>query len=561
MAQIPQVPQLNLGQGANLLQFHQSVATSRTRLAANFQHPNPLPANHQALAYMCQFTTILVVSQLVVGNYVILEASPNGPPPTIANILMVGNFQFATFKVIAVSPAAITLRRVGLINDDHSAGVVAQNALASYGPIQTDLFFNIPPPPADGEPAPPINWLVAIQALHNDLQNLEQPIPIPGAPILGAPAVPAPLNQQDQFLQQLVQGQANLAAASKETPLRSMQFLRLKSLAHVFSPAVPLPGKFATVLDLLQIGRPAGQPPSAAYLSFTPMMPTIRRTFFDYAAHLTARTVNISDTKLGNAILLWFDPSKETSIMDFATPNDIPLTFTNIIPFVTRVCDIFAIVFGEALPMAIISFITTLVDMHDKLDVPDLVPSDCITLIEQKLYLIDEFPPFNAAVQFQGDLSVHLTTYFAINNHDREMTRMINARKQEAQQQILPTDGTKRGVKRQNTPTNLTVPNTRSRSTAAGKTGVAPAASPAAPTVTTKQLTDWYKELFTKVPSLENEELPCLHWLANKPPCLQHPACKKSKKKHQGPHTLEPHIVPHVAVLKTWLQTDPLGRF
>ena len=534
---------LNLAQLPNLLGNNQNVATGRSLLATHFNRPNPLPppvAAHVSLAIVCNLTTLLPVTDLIVNNYLALPARIDGPPPTIDNLLIPGNFQFVVFRVTAVSNASITLRRITLLHDDDSAAVIGANATTTYGPADANLYFDIPAAVV-GQPQAPILFMVAVQGLHDQLRGLDphfaQPAPNAGVPApAGQPAAPP---QPDPFLAQIIQGQAHAAAAAKETEKKAYGFQRYKQLHHIHDE-----GKYNTsLLKFMQFGVPTGQLPAIGYFSPIHAIHACRQIFDAYSDQLPSRTVIISDRDLEAFILLDFNNNK-ASFMHLSVPEDSPITFPTLLPFINRACEVYAMIYGASLAEQInLSFIQ-LRDMQSRNVLPSLTPADCISLVQKRLANIHLYPAFNASIAFGGDLKEHLSAYLSFEHTHIDVIQTINAKMVVAAPVPAPPNPR---PKRSITPAAAGGPTTRAKTAAS-----------AAPTTT---LSGWYKELFTKVPTLENAKLPCFHWLANKPPCLQLATCQK-RGKHKCEHSIDPVVVaPHIDVIKTWLKDDPLNRF
>ena len=224
------------------LGLQDNIPTGIVLMQTHFVCPDPLP-DHLILRSLCQHSIFRDVTAVSVNVYVFLPTLVNGPLPTIANLL--ANFEIAIFRVVDVSITDITLLRIGVLHDNASAATATANSELTYGNLQTRMYYPIPPGVA-GAPAP--QFLVAKTALADRLRAQDPHLVVPqaAAPIQpAAPALPAP----DLILQQLVAGQAGIAAASKLTVAKLADYDRIQSMAAYFPP-----GRFASTIALLKGG-------------------------------------------------------------------------------------------------------------------------------------------------------------------------------------------------------------------------------------------------------------------------------------------------------------------
>ena len=498
----------------------------------------PVPPLSPSTAFVCQNVAYVAAAALVVGNFVLLSSRVvGGVDPTVANLNIDGNFELASARITAIAADHITLQHSSTLMNDASSATADTNALNTYGARGVNIYHQLAAAPADGGPGP--QFLVARLALHDVLQNLVPVLP-PAIP-LAAP-LPAPPVPQDNVALQIL-------ANSKITPLKATQTQRLHQLAGLL-PA----GRFPPFILSFMFNLPDGQEPTAGYISFHDGIKTLRDFLYHYAQFNVSRTLTISDTKLTQFLLLNFIPS-EFSLIDLATPSDLPLSFLNIDEFVNRVCEMLAIFYDPPLPMAILESVKRLVNFKRLLDCPNLTPNDVLELINRKIYLIEKSPLFDVNQPNGLDLETRLRDYFFINYNDKELKRLEHARNAAAAER----DAVVANSKPPNPNPNPN-PNKRSRKTSAPALVSSTAPSTRSQTVKDKEnLLKWHAQLITTVPALANIPLPCLYWLSNKAPCLQNAVCQKITIKK--PHVISPIVQTHMAAILAWLKLDPLGRF
>ena len=185
-------------------------------VSAGVQYPktNTMFVDHAVLALFC---------------YVILQANIGANPvvvPSIQTFDTPGFFELSTFKVTHINPHSMTLRRISLLSDDHTAASCVQHAEAAFGPIEQDIHFRFPV--AGGNP---ISFLVATMALDAAIKAIDPSLQIP----LAAAAVAQP----DPFANQigmLINNQNAIRGAARVNATNSVNFDRMSSFQHICPP-------------------------------------------------------------------------------------------------------------------------------------------------------------------------------------------------------------------------------------------------------------------------------------------------------------------------------------
>ena len=544
---------INLGNAGAQAAYHANIGQGRTRFETNFVKPNVAP-NHNELAYACLIGNFVNLTALVVGKYFLLPTTINGPVPTIDNLSQPAGFELAVFKVVDITATHVAVVRISTLENNGSTATASINATATYGPINTRLYYSIPvaaPVVAPALPPAEPRFYVAEAALEFNIQQSD----LANAPAALAPIVPpaAPIAPQSQglVLQQVLQNQA---AATRENPTNLAIYRRLQALGNTFSP-----GQFLNILNLCMQNLPNGQPPSAGYVTLAPLVINMRNQFFRFAAYQVDRTVTVTDAVLAKILLLEFRDINDTcSFLALATPSDLPITYNNIKTFMGRICEYLSPVFGADLAYAIIHAVDKLVDLKGTNLVIGLTAEDCIHLIEHQLYQLDSHFLFTTTVvQNPGMLAPNLAIALHFDHNHPEILRLLNAK-------ILARDAAVAAIPYP-APNPRPNPRVAKRKAGGGQAGGGP--TPASTLVTqvntratmTKSLKDWRAVLDTANPALLGTDLPCFYSLSNIAPCLNHATCQKLTRKQS--HVVSTVVAAHKAKILAWLKTDPLGRF
>ena len=256
MAAVPVAVPANLQNVIAQLAYQGNVGIGRTRIQAHFVPPNPIPADMPGpLQVLCMLTTFRNAPTIAVGDYVMLQKIVDGLVPTIANLQL--GLHLTVFRICAVTPDNMTLQWFTTFNDDASAALALANSTTTYGPHRSNLYFPIP---ADG--ADPLQFLVPNTNLRDTFALLDPFLQVPAAAAVVVPPAGAPA-PQDHILQQLVNGQHNIAATQRLTVEKEYNFHRFQSMERLFPE-----GRFALSLRRYMFALPEGQPPSAGYLGF-----------------------------------------------------------------------------------------------------------------------------------------------------------------------------------------------------------------------------------------------------------------------------------------------------
>ena len=310
------------------------------------------------------------------------------------------------------------------------------------------------------------------------------------------------------------------------------------------------------------IGLPAGEAPSAGYFSTANLVQTIRQMMHIFSHNVPDRTLNITDVKLNRFILLDFVSTATLSFADFATDSDKPITFDNLRTLVARVCDMMSTVYGAPLPIAILECVGDLLAMRT-LHAPFLTPSDILAIVENRIYSIPQEDAFNPLTPPDNlPPGPKLKHFFTVHHTDNDV-HLHGVRHQVAQvaaaaaaAQAPAAAPQQRSNNRKRNATNSTASSRSVRSAPS-----AAAAVPAPPArVLRSLLTNWFKSIITKHPSLNNN-MPCLYWLAQKAghPCCNSAVCTNGNNKR--PHITNPDVIAHRADIDAWLAQDPAKRF
>ena len=518
------------------LGLQDNIQTGIVLMHTHFVCPDPLP-DHVILRSLCQHSIFRDVTAVPINVYVFLPTLANGPVPTIANLL--ANFEIAIFRVVEVSITDITLLRIGVLHDNASAATATANSELTYGNLQTRMYYPIPPGVA-GAPAP--QFLVAKTALADRLRAQDPHLVVPQAAAPIQPAAPAP-PAPDMILQQLVAGQAGIAAASKLTPAKLADYDRIQSMAAFFPP-----GRFASTIALLMFALPDGQPPSAGYLSFNKVIQAFREYFFNHAQHRPERTPSVTDPQI--EYFIKFDFNK-VSLAAFATPEESPLaTFAAVKLLAVRISDLTAIIFGTPLALAVLAAMNQLCELA-LFDCPTLTPAEALQLLQRRLFIMNKDKRFDIAVARNDlPLETNFTEYLTFLHTDLDVHRMVVSRvpSELDSSKPAPNPNPKPGKRRRSLAPVVTTAPPASRTTRSVSRADANAI-----------LKPWYDDLHKKIPALKNVELPCLHWLSNITPCHQHAACQKTS--NPKPHVIDTVVADHMVQILAWLKKDPLDRF
>ena len=524
---------INLAGAAIQMAFQKNLSDGITAMFTFFKHTDPIPDGHDTLPSLALYSEFKGLDEIQEGEFLFVPPVANGPNPTVANLANPNRFQLVSMRVKAIGNAYITAERSVPLTNNDSAATADANALATYGALHNKLYFPIP---AVVEGIPQVKVLVATQVLNDMLIGADPFIPQAPAVLPQPPAPPGPIDN----IAQLLQANQNMFASSKETPSKSLMYQRLSNLARILPE-----GRFSILLKSLMFNLPVGQPVSAGYISLHVPIKMIRDFMYQWSQHLPSRTVELSDAKLHGFIFLNFSEGG-SSLADFATPSDKPITFHNIESFVQRICDILAIFWDIPLPAAILHGLRQLMHLHNMNDCPDLLPHDLLELLGRKLLTIDRDPAFDTSMAPNGlDLTSNLNTFFSFVYDDQDIRRLQFKNKSVATSGIDSNPNPrKRGSVASSLIVPLAAPNTRANARSAQDKFA---------------LAKWHAELTTAVPALLNVPLPCLYWLTNRIPCLNNPVCQKTAM--QKPHVITPVVQTHMADILAWLKNDPLGRF
>ena len=413
---------VNLGQlgiGANSTA---NLVLSRQRLQDHLVLPvaGAAPIPHDSMRFILANSQYTPVNQIPQGAYVLLPNRVDGPVPTVDNLIAEGHFAFVAFRVENVTANHLTLAKRMVFEDDASAATAQATAQATYGNL--NIYFPIVPQNNGEEQM----FLRAILALNDVLiqqdPHLQPPQP-PQQPIhqqLPAPPGAGIMEQLVQGHAQIAQGQANQLAESKKTVAKCALYNRLEQLTRVFDE-----GKAELTKSRLMFALPAGQEPSAGYISAHEFIREFRQKSADFAMEIPNRQLVITDTKLEHFIFLLFDPLHHCSLSDFAVPSELPLTFQNLRPF----AEYSTLVFGPALPMAMVEAARQLIEFHESLMLPTLIPLDVVKLLDSRLFRIDQDERFDINRPPNGrSLVQNLGDYFRFTHNDADIIRRINAR-------------------------------------------------------------------------------------------------------------------------------------
>ena len=527
-----------------------AFSQGRQLIEQHFKHPgvnDPRPA-HDSVAFVCEHSAFVSITDLAVDDYSLLPTKVNGPAPTLVNLSADNQFELVAFKLVDVTQTHAAFRRTTTINDNGTALSAPVNAANTFGSVENKLYYQIPAAVAGQNPP---QFLRATNSLRDQLRDNDPSLnpPVPAA-VAAAPGQipPAPLvPNQHNALEQLVQGQQKL------TMRKVTMYQRYSTLEKIFST----PGKFQSSLLNLMFGLPGGQAPSAAFFSGYNFSRTLRELWADYSQHLPERSVTISESDLEELLLLHFNSPAGVSFAQLATPQDLPLTFLNIQAFMTRVGDTFSVVYGPDLPMAISATVDQLVQMHQLKDVLTLTPTDILRLIERKLAVIDRDPRFVVTPPPQPpqppngrSVLENLTDYLSFTPQDTALVRLQNSRLASEQDNAADPQSVKRKRTSAHAAAAASAPTTRAKAAAGGTSAPAQQVS----------LTAWHDKLRVDCPALAGvKKLPCLYFLANKAPCFQLAACQKATQKVT--HNVPQLVKDNDAAIQKWLLEDPLGRF
>ena len=369
---------INLAGAAIQMAFQKNLSDGITAMFTFFKHTDPMPAGHDTLPSLVQYSTFRSVADIQPGDYFFVPPIANGPNPSLANLANTNQFQLVAVRVTAIDNSFLTVQRSVPLNNNDSAATADANALATYGVIHNRLYFPIPGV-VDG--IEQIQLLVATQTLLDMLTEADPFIP-QAIPIVPPP--PAPPGPIDNIANLLAINQG-MVASSKDTPAKSIMHARLVSLERIIPQ-----GRFPHVLQSFMFNLPAGQPPSPGYISLHSPIRDLRDFMYQYAQHESSRMVTVTDAKLSGLILLNFGEG-DLNIGDFATPSELPLTFLNIENYFQRVCEMIAKTWDSPLPEAILLGVRQLLLLKQLNDCPELIPSDLLELIGRKLHSIDRF--------------------------------------------------------------------------------------------------------------------------------------------------------------------------
>jgi hypothetical protein len=343
-----------------------------------------------------------------------------------------------------------------------------------------------------------------------------------------------------------------------------LDFRRFTQNARLFSSA----GQYANSLLACSFNLGEGQAPSAA--SFKPhlVFEAIRSKFHAHANNIPARTVTISDTKILKFILLDFSAHEVVSFADFATPSDLPLTWSNVRTVVARVCDNLAMVFGPDLPMAIMASLHQLCEIKD-LDTPHLSLQVALRVLENRLFVANKNPLFATSIPDDGQpLAPKLEAYLRFHHDDLDLRRA-------GQQDALPmvvvvpaqSGAAVNNKRKYNGPVPPLVPGKHPvmslRSAAGGGGGGGANSMVLSPNAKhlDAQATAWHRDFMATHPSLKGK-LPCLYWLANKGHCANLAAGTPCNNTHNSkPHVNGPEVQALMNEITVWLAKDPRKRF
>ena len=514
------------------------------------------PIPHDSMRFILANSQYTPVNQIPQGAYVLLPNRVDGPVPTVDNLIAEGHFAFVAFRVENVTANHLTLAKRMVFEDDASAATAQATAQATYGNL--NIYFPIVPQNNGEEQM----FLRAILALNDVLiqqdPHLQPPQP-PQQPIhqqLPAPPGAGIMEQLVQGHAQIAQGQANQLAESKKTVAKCALYNRLEQLTRVFDE-----GKAELTKSRLMFALPAGQEPSAGYISAHEFIRVFRQKSADFAMDIPNRQLAITDAKLEHLVFLLFDPIHNCSLLDFAVPMELPLFFQNLRPFLERISEFFTLVFGPALPMAIIEAARQLIEFHETLMVPTLIPLDVVKLLDSRIFRIDQDERFDINRPPNGrSLAQNLNDYFRFTHNDAEIIRRINARAAAAASELDSAAAPTKKQRRQRNDTGAGASSTSAATAASTSAAPMTRAKSAAQAAAEKiALKNWHDELRTSVPQLAGVALPCLHFLANKAPCHNQPICKKLN--NTKTHNVPPLVTTHMAAVREWLKRDPLGRF
>ena len=514
--------------------YEQNVLDARALLQSHLIIPGaPLPAGlPPILQVLCLYASFQDAAAILLGAYILLPDVTIGPVPSIANLQQ--SLHFAVFKVCALTADNMTLQCITTFNDVASDQVALANVNATYGPLNTNLYVAIPHGPQ------PFRFLVAHTNLRDSFALLDPALHPPAAAAMMAPAgaagaVAAPPDQ-------IMQMHMSLIASGKTTVDKERQLARLNAYARVHPP-----GTFDLALASCMFALPAGQQPSAAYFSLSTINQAIRDDFYDKSQFKAAKTVTISPPKL-DAILL-FDFTKAT-LDELATPADIPLNFNTAKKIVKRFTSVLARLYGVPIGVAVENAMDTLVDLQENDDSPHLTPSDCLLLIQRRLYNLPQDPVFDVTKPPNGKtLEENLETYLRFTGQSPDLVRVVNAHLM-SELDSIPAANPKPSNRKRSLPAAAATAPPTTRTT---RSATLPDAANAA------KLKLWHELLIAEVGELKDVELPCLYFFAGLVPCHGHRLCQK--KTHKKPHVVHPLVKKHELVVKNWLKLDPLGRF
>jgi hypothetical protein len=222
-----------------------------------------------------------------------------------------------------------------------------------------------------------------------------------------------------------------------------------------------------------------------------------------------------------------------------------------------------AVVYGAPLAMAVMEAVEQLVNYKEKMFLPHLATDDILKLVERRLYDLPNFPAFDLQRPVNGlTLEINLMNCLSHLHTDPNILQLTNARQAAAAPVAAAAAATSTSKGKKRTRTAAASSSTAAAASSSVTVRGAPytrAKTAAQRDVESNLLHDWYEELFKANPPLRGHTLPCLHWLMKKAPCVGHAQCQKHRD--PKPHVLDAINTAHLAAIKTWITSDPLGRF
>ena len=135
---------INLAGAAIQMAFQKNLSDGITAMFTFFKHTDPMPAGHDTLSSLVQYSTFRPLADIQPGDYFFVPPITNGPNPSLANLANPNQFQLVAVRVTAIGNSFLTVQRSVPLNNNDSAATADANALATYGVIHNRLYFPIP---------------------------------------------------------------------------------------------------------------------------------------------------------------------------------------------------------------------------------------------------------------------------------------------------------------------------------------------------------------------------------------------------------------------------------